>query len=805
MKIYFYKMLVLGSFFSASQLFAQQKFAISGYIKDKTNGEVLIGATVVAKENNAATSTNAYGFYSISLPQGPHTILIQYVGYKTLTKIIELNANQSLNLEIEEEGVQLNEVEVSSERPDANVKSMEMSVNKLDIKQLTKIPALFGEVDVIRSIQLLPGVSTVGEGASGFNVRGGTIDQNLILLDEAPVYNSSHLFGFFSVFNPDAVKDVKLFKGGIPAQYGGRLASILDVRLKEGNSKRFAVQGGVGLIFSRLTLEGPLNKGKGSWILAGRRSYADVLAIPYTSSQPDFKGLRLNFYDLTAKANYTFGAKDKLFVSGYLGRDEFGIAAFGFNWGNTTFSTRWNHIFNDKLFMNLTAFYSNYDYNLGAETSGGRNKFLRKANIINYSVKPDFTWYLNSKNTISFGGQIIYHTFKPGSLELISDGRSTSRSLPDKLAVESAVYLANEQTITPRFTVNYGLRFSMFNYIGKGFKQIYADQRLANGIRPLISTDTINGDFQNIQTYLNPEPRLSMKYELTDKSSVKASYMRTAQYIHLISNTAASIPLDTWTPSTNNIKPQLGDQVAVGYFRNFGLNSDFETSIEGFYKNMQNQIDYVDGADLQLNEKLEGELITGKGRAYGLEFFVKKNTGKLTGWISYTLSRSERLANGVNNDKWYPSRFDKTHNLSIVASYQLTERWSLSSNAVFGSGTPVNLPTNKYYFEGYAAPQNPGEPRNNIRIPNYYRLDFTATLKNKKRVMPEEMPTNFFKAAKYRYEWELIFGFYNILGSQNPFAIYPSITFQNDRPRTELKQFSLFGFPIPALTYNFKF
>lgn len=775
-----------------------------GILKTKKNGEDLIGATIAVKETGVATSTNAYGFFSISLPEGVYTVLFQYVGYKTISKTIELASNQKIDIELAEEKIELTEVEVSAER-DANIKSTEMSVNKLDIKQINKIPALLGEIDVIRSIQLLPGISTVGEGASGFNVRGGSIDQNLILLDEAPVYNSSHLFGFFSVFNPDAVKDVKLYKGGIPAQYGGRLASILDVRLKEGNSKRFSGQGGIGLIFSRLTLEGPIKKDKGSWILAGRRSYGDVLAQPFLQSNQDFRGLKLYFYDLTAKANYTLSNKDKLFVSGYLGRDVFGVSNFGFNWGNTTFSTRWNHLFNEKLFMNLTAFYSNYDYRLGAEADNGRNKFLRRANIINYSVKPDFTWYVSPKNTINFGGQFIFYQFVPGILELVSDGVSSSRSLPDKYATQTAVYLSNEQTITPRFTLTYGVHLSMYNYIG-GVYQTYSNER--NPIdksRNLLTNDTIT-TFQNIQQYVNPEPRVSMKYELNEKSSIKASYMRTAQYIHLLSNTAASIPLDTWTPSTNNIKPQIADQIAAGYFRNFGEGNAIEASVEVYYKNMQNQIDYLDGADLQLNPRLEGDIIAGKGRAYGAEFFVKKNTGRLTGWISYTLARTERQVEFINRGEWYPTRFDKLHNLNIIASYELSSRWSLSGNAVYGTGTPVNLSTNKYYIEGLPVPHNPYEPRNNIRIPNFFRVDLTATFKNKKRVIPEDGIPNGFRASwKYRYEWEIIFGFYNILARRNPFAIFPRVNFDGEEPRTELVQVSIIPTAIPSFTYNFKF
>lgn len=783
---------------------AQSKFTLSGYIKDAKNGEDLIGATILIKETGAATSTNAYGYYSITLPQGSYTIIYQYIGYQSISKNIALNANTKLDMELSEEKIQLQEVEVSAER-DANIKSIEMSVNKLDIKQINKIPALLGEVDVIRSIQLLPGISTVGEGASGFNVRGGSIDQNLILLDEAPVYNSSHLFGFFSVFNPDAVKDVKLYKGGIPAQYGGRLASILDVRLKEGNSKRFSGQGGIGLIFSRLTLEGPIKKDKGSWIVAGRRSYADVFARPFLESNPDFRGIKLYYYDLTAKGNYTLGNKDKLFISGYLGRDVFGVANFGFNWGNSTFTTRWNHLFNDKLFMNLTAFYSNYDYRLGAEADGGKNSFLRRANIINYSAKPDFTWYINTKNTFSFGGQFIFYQFIPGILKLVSNGVSSSRSLPDKYATESALYASNEQVISPRITLTYGLRVSLYNYIG-GVFQTYSDERNpVDRSRNLLTNDTVT-NFRNLQQYANPEPRLSVKYEIDDKSSVKASYMRTAQYIHLLSNTAASIPLDTWTPSTNNILPQLADQVAAGYFRNFGEGNAFETSVEVYYKDMQNQIDYLDGADLQLNPQLEGQIIAGKGRAYGAEFFVKKNNGRLTGWISYTLARTERQVEFINRGQWYPTRFDKLHNLNIISTYEISNRWSVAANAIYGTGTPVNLSTNKFYLEGLPVPHNPLEPRNNIRIPDFFRIDATATLKNKKKTLPQEgMPQSFRSAWKYRYEWEIVFGFYNILARRNPFAIFPRVNLEGANPTTELVQVSIIPTAIPSFTYNFRF
>lgn len=797
--IFLYSFLILFSLPS----FAQQKSVLSGYIRDNKTGEELIGVSVVIKENGKGAVTNEYGFFSLTLPPATYTVSVKYLGYTTVTQAIDLSTSQKLNLELVPQNKELKTVNITSEKKDENIKTTEMSTNKLDMKTISKIPALLGEVDLVRSIQLLPGVSTVGEGASGFNVRGGSIDQNLILLDEAPVYNSSHLFGFFSVFNPDAVKDVKLFKGGINAKYGGRLSSILDVRLKEGNKKHFAAQGGIGLIFSRLTLEGPIKKGKGSYIIAGRRSYGDVLASPFLAGDPDFKGFQLYFYDLTMKANYSLGEKDKIYLSGYMGRDVFGVASFGFNWGNQTLTARWNHINSNKLFSNTTAFYSNYDYGIGTDNIGAREAFKWTSRIINYSLKQDFTWYLNSKNTINFGGQSIFYEFRPANASFVSGGVRQDIDLPFKYALENALYASNDQVINSRISLSYGLRFSTFHYLGKGVRQDYGSGFTSFG-REYLGSQSFN-DFESIQNYFNLEPRAAVKYELNATSSLKASYMRTTQYVHLISNTAASIPLDVWTPSTNNIKPQISDQVAIGYFKNFGnTKNDYETSVEAYYKTMQNQIDYVDGADLLLNPYLEGQILSGKGRAYGLEFFVKKNTGRLTGFISYTLARTERQVDRINNNDWYPTRFDKLHNLNLVVSYDLNKRWTLNTNVVYGSGTPVNLPTNAFVFEGYQVPHNPAAPRNNIRIPDFFRIDLTATVKSKERKQPEFMPTNFLKRMKYTYEWEIVFGVYNLLGKRNAFAVYPRI---NDKSPaiTELVQFSLFAVPIPAFTYNFKF
>ncbi len=760
-----------------------QKFTLSGYIKDASNGEELLGASVYLVELKTGAVTNEYGFYSIKVAQGQYTIKFSYIGYQTITKTINLNKDQKLDIELPVEGKALEEIVVTSTKPDENIRSIQMSVNKLEMKTIQKIPAFFGEADVIRSIQLLPGVTTVGEGASGFNVRGGNIDQNLILIDEAPVYNSAHALGFFSVFNPDAVKNVKLIKGGIPAEYGGRLSSLLDVRLREGNSKKIELNGGVGLLFSRLSLQAPLIKDKSSFIIAGRRSYVDVffpaLGEPLSNSS-------IFFYDLTAKVNYTINEKNKLFLSGYFGRDNIGIDAFGFNWGNATATLRWNHLFNDQLFLNTTVFYSNYDYSLGVPdpTDG----FEWKANIINYSVKPEFTYFANTNNTINFGGQAIFYQFVPGTATFTSGGISNNITQPDKFGLETAVYVSNEQNIGNKITLQYGLRYSWFDYLGKGTAITFGDAPAGERRAPVSTQDF--DMWQSITQYGNLEPRFSAKYMLNNKSSLKLSYNRMAQYIHLVSNSTASIPLDTWTPSTNNIRPQLADQVAVGYFRNFGKNNDYEFSAETYYKVYQNQLDYIDGADLLLNENLEGDLLSGDGRAYGIELFLKKNSGKLNGWISYTLARTEQQVNGINNNNWYPTRFDRTHNVYIVALYKLSKRVELSANFLFASGTPTTFPTNRFEFEGIVVPHNADETRNNFRIPASHRLDLSLTL----------LPKN----TKKRWQGSWVFSIYNVYANRNPFSVF----FQADANNpliTQAVRFSVIGSLIPSVTYNFKF
>ncbi len=790
LKNHFLTFLLIGGISFAAK--SQEKITLSGYVKDAENGETLIGATVVVNELNSGNITNVYGFYSITIPPGLYEVDFRYVGYETITKQIDLTENQRVDVELSAGSQQLQEVVVSARAQDANVSEVEMSTQEMDIKTIEKIPAFLGEVDVIKSIQLLPGVSSVGEGASGFNVRGGSVGQNLILLDEAPVYNSSHLLGFFSVFNPDAVKDVKLYKGGIPAKYGGRISSVLDVRMKEGNNKRYTVSGGIGTIFSRLAVEGPLIKDKASFIVAGRRSYADVLFKPFNEELRN--GAQLYFYDLTAKANYTINDKNRVFLSGYLGRDVFlfdGVQ--GFTWGNKTGTLRWNHLFNDQLFSNLTLLVSDYDYSLkfGEDEE---DLFEWNSNIISYQFKPEFSYFINTNSELTFGADAILYRFVPAEARGVSVGEEINISLEDQRALESSAYIGLEQKIG-NLTIQPGIRVSNFNYLGGPNVYTYGDT-IPGRKKPVESIqDSDRGEI--IESYYNAEPRLALKYQLDPVSSVKASYNRMAQYLHLISNTTASNPLDLWTPTTNNIKPQIGHQIALGYFRNF-QNNAYEASIEIYGKHNENQLDYIDGAQLFFNEELEGELLSGTGRAYGLELYVKKNNGKLNGWISYTLGRSELNVEGIGNDDWYPTRFDQLHNLTFAAFYEFNPSWTLSSNFSAISGTPFTSPNGRYEIQGYVAPAV--DTRNAGRVPVSHRLDLSATW-TFSDVKPNGKPR--------RGEHSMVFTLYNTYFRKNPFTIY--FRQQQSRPeegepiRTEAVQVSIFAFVIPGISYNFKF
>lgn len=778
----------IGFIFSITLLSAQDKYTINGYIKDASSGETLIGASALIKELQNGTVSNEYGFYALSLPAGSYTIVFSYIGFEDHVESINLNSDITLDIEMGIAPTEIEEVVVISEAEDRNVKDVEMSVNKLNMATISKMPSLLGEVEILRSIQLLPGVSSVGEGASGFNVRGGSIDQNLVLLDEAPVYNSSHLFGFFSVFNPDAVKDVKLYKGGIPSRYGGRLSSILDVRMRDGNNKNLSYNGGIGTIFSRLAIEGPIAKDKASFIVAGRRSYIDVLAAPFLEGRN-----KLNFYDLTIKSNYKINSKNQLFLSGYLGRDNFVFGeSAGFNWGNSTFTLRWNHLFNERLFANVTAYFSDYDYQIQFGEDAV-NRFDWDAGIKNYSLKPSFTYFISPSNMLRFGGQAIIYEFAPGNAVGVSEGETSDISLDNKYAFESAFYVENEIDLTPGLTLNYGLRLSFFMYVGQGMAYEFGPAAIGER-RPVVSSQTF-GQWDKISSETNLEPRLSLKIMLNENSSIKTSYNRMTQYIHLISNTTAATPVDLWTPSTNNIKPQIADQVAIGYFQNFKKNT-YELSAEVYYKKMNNLVDYIDGADILLNEFIEGDLLNGKGKAYGLELMFKKEKGRFSGWLSYTLARTERKVNGINNNKWYPSRFDQTHNLSLTAFYDINNRWSLSSNFSFISGTPSTFPTSRFEQLGYVIPYNANNTRNNVRIPDYHRFDISATLQGKKN-------------DERRWQSYWVFSVYNIYSRRNAFSIFfrPSeeIPSALQSRNTEAVQLSVVGNFIPAVSYNFKF
>jgi hypothetical protein len=776
--------------------FAQTKFTISGYIKDAANGEALIGATIYVKSLSTGVTTNVYGFYSITLAEGNYDVDVSYIGFATQSKTIALNENLRLDIELKGEGKQLEEVVVVSTKDEEGVKAMEMSTNRLDMKTILKMPAFLGEADVIKSLQQLPGVSTVGEGASGFNVRGGSVGQNLILLDEASVYNSSHMLGFFSVFNPDAVKDTKLYKGAIPAQFGGRISSLLDVRMKEGNNKNYEVNGGVGTIFSRAAVEGPLFKGDGSFIVAGRRSYADVLARPFVDVLQE--GGALNFYDLTGKANYNINSRNRIFVSGYTGRDKFFFdKSQGFSWGNNTGTIRWNKIFNDRLFANFSGIFSQYDYSLQFGENDLDN-FSWKSSIQNLTFKPTFSYFINTNNELSFGGELNYYSFEPANAFGTSNGNRIDISLPEKYNLESALYLGNSQHLSSKLSVEYGIRYSYFAGYGPGTLYTYNDT-IPGARKTPITEETISKG-ETTSTYQNFEPRFSFKAELSEVSSFKASYTRMVQYLHLISNTTASNPLDVWTPTSNNIKPELADQWVLGYFRDFGKDRMFEFSVEAYYRKTQNQIDYIDGADLLINQYIEGDLLTGVGRAYGIEFYLQKKVGKFNGWVAYTLARTELKVDGINRNEWYAARFDQTHNLKVTGFYDINTRWSVSTNFTLVSGTPSTFPTSRYMVQGMLIPYNALNSRNNVRLPAYHRLDLSFRLEGK----TVKRNGNARKNSDY---W--VFGVYNLYARKNPFSIYftqgTERVAQGAPINSEARQLSIIGTVIPSISYNFKF
>lgn len=753
--------------------FGQNKFTLSGTIKDKSNGEQLTGTSIGVKElPTIGTTANEYGFYSLTLPKGNYTVIYRYLGYDNDTVKITLDRSIKIDKSLAVTSTQVKEVIISTRRKDENIRSAQSGIARIDPKEVSKLPVLFGERDLVKSIQLLPGVKNAGEGNSGFYVRGGTGDQNLILLDEAPVYNASHLLGFFSTFNSDAIRDVTLYKGTQPSQYGGRLSSVLDMKMDEGNNQKYEVAGGVGLISSRLSVQGPIVKDKGSFLITGRRTYADMFLL--LSKDETIKNSSLYFYDVNMKANYNISEKDRLYLSGYFGRDKLGVGkTFGIDWGNATGTLRWNHIINDKLFSNTSVIYSNYSYNIDINTGG--DKFGILSEIQDYNLKQEFQYFANPNYSLRFGFNSIYHELVPGK---ITGSSNINLHFQNRQGWENAVYINNDIKLNDKLNINAGLRLSAFSVLGKG------DFYTLNASKEITDTTTYQtGDI--IKTYYNLEPRLDINYRLDASSSVKAGYFRNTQNMHLISNSTSSSPTDKWVTNSNIIKPEIADQVSLGYFKNFADNM-YEFSVEGYYKNMQNQIDYKDGANVQSTEVIETQLLFGKGRAYGLEFLIKKKEGRFTGWAGYTLSRTEKQIDGINFNKWYAAKQDRTHDITLVAMYDLTERWSVSALWTFYTGNAVSFPSGKYKIDDVLY-WNYTE-RNGYRMPNYHRLDLGATYKLK------DKPT---------YSSDLTFSLYNAYGRENAY----SIDFQeseSDPNKTEVIQTALFRF-IPSISWNFHF
>lgn len=755
---------------------AAEKFTISGTVTSKQSGETIIGASIRLVDGAQGTSTNGYGFYSITLPAGDHQLLISAIGQKSLIVPVSLTHDQRLNITMEDNAQELQTVTITATQKGArDLKSPQMGVEKLNIKEINDVPVLLGEHDVMKTIQLFPGIKSAGEGSGGFYVRGGATDQNLLMLDEATVYNAYHLLGFFSTFNSDAIKNVSIYKGDMPAQYGGRLSSVIDVKMNDGNNQKFGVSGGVGMIAARLNIEGPIQKGKSSFLISARRTYAD--AFLKLSKDTVVKNSKLYFYDINAKANLVLGDKDRIYISGYLGKDVLSANNVnGINWGNTTATLRWNHIFNSRFFSNTSFIYSNYDYEIKVKQDV--NTYGITSRIKDWNFKEDMQYDIGSDHSLSFGVNSVYHTIKPGEISATGNSGFISQKLETRYAWDNAAYVSDTWKATDRFTLTYGLRVSAFSIIGPG---TYYDVNADGGIT--CSTHYNSG--QIVKTYINPEPRVAAAFQLNDISSIKASYARNAQNLHLVSNSTAGSPTDKWIASTNLIKPELADQFSVGYYRDLAEHK-YEFTFETYYKKLQNQLDYRNDANIFTNQPIETQLLYGKGRAYGAEFLLRKKTGRLTGWISYTLSKSERLIDGINNNQWYNARQDRTHDLAIVGIYKLNEKWTLSANFVLYTGDAVTYPSGKYLVDGatYYYYTN----RNASRLPTYNRLDLGATKQLKKTK---------------KYSSEINFSLYNAYGNRNAYRIYFRDN-KTDPNKTEAVRTTLFTY-VPSVTYNFKF
>lgn len=780
-------------FLSSFSIQSQEKFTLSGIISEKSSNETLIGVNVIFPEIGKGIVTNEYGFYSITLPKGKYKLRISYLGFTDNILEIDLNEDKKLNVQLTESSEVLDEVIITEKTEKLSIKNPQMSINKLTAGTIKQIPVVLGEADVIKAIILLPGVTSGGEGASGFNVRGGSTDQNLILLDEATIFNSSHLFGFFSVFNPDAIKDIKLYKGGIPARYGGRVSSVLDIYQKEGNSKKFRINGGLGAVASRLLAEGPIVKDRGAFLVGGRASYAHLFLPLFDNDNIAY------FYDLNTKLNYKINDNNNVYLSGYFGRDVFAIdEVFKNTYGNTVLNLRWNHLFSDKLFSNLSLIYSDYFYGLELDFVG----FEWDSGIRNFNLKYDLKHYISDNFQLNYGINTIYFRFNPGEIKPNSEDSGINREkLIDKYANEFGAYIDAEHKISNNLTLQYGLRLSNFIRLGQNELNIYQNDnpllfneelQIYEDAKP-IGTESFSRSDQ-IKTFTNLEPRIALAYAFNDNTSIKASYNRMAQYLHLLSNTSSPTPLDVWTPSGKYIKPQLLNQYALGYFKSIN-DDEYSIETEVFYKDIKNRIDYIDGADLIANNAIERDILNGEARAYGLEFLIRKNEGKFKGWLAYTLSKSEQRTPGrtpqepgINNSKWYSTPYDKTHDISFNGSYELNKKWKFGANFIFQTGQPTNYPTGQFEFQGLVVPVFDG-PRNSERLPAYHRIDISATLTPRKN-----------KTRKWHGEW--VFSIYNVYNRKNA----ASITFKRNQDSylNEAVRTSIFGI-IPAVTYNFKF
>ncbi len=801
---------------------AQEKksFTISGYVKDASNGEYSIGANVYIKELLKGTNTNQYGFYSITVDKGTYHLVVSYIGYQDFIREIVLDKDIHLNVDMKMEVITTQEVEVVSEKSDKNVTSTSVGAVKMDMQEIKKIPAFMGEVDILKTIQLLPGVKSAGEGNTGFYVRGGGPDQNLILLDEAVVYNAAHLFGFFSVFNGDAVKSITLTKGGMPAQYGGRLASVLDISMKEGNNKEYHAEGGIGLIASRLTIQGPIKKDTGSFIISGRRTYIDVLSKPFAKPGSPLKNSGYHFYDLNAKVNYRISDKDRIFVSGYFGRDVLSFKdkssefTLDVAWGNSTGVVRWNHLFNSKLFMNTSVIFSDYNFRFGAGQSGF--EFELFSGIRDWNAKVDFSYFPNIRNEIKFGANYIFHTFRPTSVSAKQgDVTFDFGNVKKEKAHEAAVYLSDDFDVTDKLRIHAGLRYSYFMQIGP-FDRYVKDP--ISGQTTEIIHFTSN---QKVKDYGGFEPRLNIRYQLNSKSSVKASYTYNLQYIHLASLSAISLPTDTWVPCSQLVQPQKGTQYSLGYFRNF-MENKYETSVEVYYKELQNQIEYKDGSlpSNDVNDNADNQFTFGKGRAYGAEFFIKKRIGKFNGWLGYTLSYTKRKFPELNFGREFYAKYDRRHDVSLIASYDLSKKWTFSAVWVYSTGNAITVPVAYYIIDGNFVTEY-GD-RNAFRMPAYHRMDISATYtpdRNKQIERKKQRLTKRYEkkgkdvsaivvpkkwAKNYESSWS--FSVFNVYNRHNPYIIYFANegSFATGDYKAKAKQIYLFPI-LPSVTWNFKF